>query len=1094
MLTKNSKFKKALSLLLAFVMSFTAFAFCLPELEAEAISVQGKNTFKYGDYYSYEKGTEFVSEIVIQGSSEEADAISWLTDRGYSYDPLDLNKGCGKDSNYIYIGWKTSTDINDAVATWMIGRHETASGLNSATYSVKVPGTDITSTFTGATNGEYVYDLNQAAKKCDWIYLYYVDNPQLGLPITSITVSNTDSEAYHYTVTDENGKASDANAQNDNAGPGGEDSNYPSIYIHFGDYEPWVNVTSEINALQAAVNNALTVADASYYTEESYNTALNAYYKAAEILTVFDNDYNAGYYSSAEITAATTALNNAVNALETTVTLNANGGTLKGDTTTVEITCGTNREVTFYATAYTATKDGYSFLGWNTDPNATSGFKSAMTVPLKSTVYAIYAGISYTVYFINPIDNSTIARQTVANGGAATEPDVDEYITKDKDVHYHFTGWDADFSNITEQTTVNAIYEEVTHNYELSKTVDPTCSATGSETYVCKDCGEEKVVTIGENPDNHTNTVKTKESPSTCQQHGTSSGVFCNDCLTWVVEKTTLPLADCTYPDEWTVTDPTCDEDGSKSRACTVCGKVDSTTIPATGHSWSDWNVTLAPGCSTEGKQTRTCSVCDETEVEIIEPTGHSYTDNVTAPTCTQQGYTTKTCSDCGDVTVTDYVAATGHNWEALQVTKNATCTEKGSMSAYCDKCQTTQHNIEIPALGHDWDEDSITVTQEATCTVNGLMDAYCNRCYTTYHNIVIPANGHNWDRGYVLSKPTCDKEGSIIYTCGTCNTTKSEPIATLSHKYLGVVTPPTCTEQGFTTYTCKVCNTVTVSDYVPATGHSYTILVVPPSCTSQGYTVNVCTAGCGDATRSDFVEPTGHSYKETVVAPTCNEKGYTLHECSVCKDSFKDNETDSLGHSYETTTIAPTCSRDGFDLHSCERCDNSYKDNYVDAIGHNYIQTGVVAPTQTQYGYYIHTCDNCDKIFKEIIFTGNRALVCVTLYDSKGNIVPEAKITVTNTTTGESYVIYSDLNGYFTEVLAEGNYELLIDKNGYDDTYGYITVAGGKAEVNIPTVQDLDCDCICHEDSVWAQIWRIIVKIFTGLGIKIGCCADPQI
>lgn len=1093
MLTKNSKFKKALSLLLAFVMSFTAFAFCLPELEAEAIAVSGKNTFKYGNYYYYEPGTEFVSEIVIQGSSEEADAISWLTDRGYTYDPLDLNKGCGGDSNYIYIGWKTSTDINDTVATWMIGRHETASGLNSATYSVKVPGTDITSTFTGATNGSYVYDLNEAAKKCDWTYLYYVDNPQLGLPITSITVSTTDTEAYHYTVTDENGKASDANAQNDNGGPGGEDSNYPSIYIHFGDYEPWVNVTTEINALQAAVDRALTVADASCYTEESYNKALDAYYDAVAILNVYQNDYNAGYYSSAEITAATTALTNAVDALETTITLDANGGTIKGNKTSVNVTCGINREVTFYATAYTAEKDGYTFLGWNTDANATSGFKSGMTVPLNATVYAIYAGISFTVYFMNPINNSTIARQTVAVGGAATEPEVEEYIRKDEDIHYHFTGWDADFSNITAQTSINAVYEEIPHNYALSKTVTATCNSSGSETYICTDCGQEKVILTGEDPDNHTNTVSTKETPSTCQKHGTSAGVFCNDCLTWVVEKKTLPLADCTYPDKWTITDPTCTEEGSKSRVCEICGSVESTPIPSKGHSWSEWTVILQPDCTTEGKQTRTCSVCDETEVEIIEANAHSYDSVVTPPTCTEQGYTTKICSACGDTTVTDYVAPTGHDWEELAITKYATCTEKGSMSAYCDKCQTTQHNIEIPALGHSWDEDSIVITQNASCTENGLMDAYCTRCYTTYHNIVIPAYGHNWDNGTVLSRPTCDKEGSRIHTCKTCKTTKSEPIEKLAHKYLGVVTPPTCTEQGYTTYTCKVCNTVTVSDYIPATGHNFTILVIPPSCTSQGYTVNVCT-GCGEGTRTDFVPAAGHSYVDTVVEPTCKSKGYTLHECSVCKDSYKDNETPVLEHSYKTETIAPTCSRDGFDLHTCELCGDTYKDNYVEAIGHNYVQTGVVSPTQTQHGYYIHTCQNCKKIFKEIIYTGNKALVCITLYDTKGNIVPEAKITVTNTTTGDSYIIYSDLNGYFTEVLAQGEYELLIDKNGYGDTYGYITVAGGKADINIPAVQELDCDCICHEDSIWAQIWRIIVKIFTGLGIKIGCCADPQI
>ena len=51
----------------------------------------------------------------------------------------------------------------------------------------------------------------------------------------------------------------------------------------------------------------------------------------------------------------------------------------------------------------------------------------------------------------------------------------------------------------------------------------------------------------------------------------------------------------------------------------------------------------------------------------------HSYTKTVTAPTCTEEGYTTYTCS-CGDSYDSDFVSATGHNYE------NGVCTGCGDV------------------------------------------------------------------------------------------------------------------------------------------------------------------------------------------------------------------------------------------------------------------------------------------------------------------------------------------------------------------------------------------------------------------------------
>lgn len=44
---------------------------------------------------------------------------------------------------------------------------------------------------------------------------------------------------------------------------------------------------------------------------------------------------------------------------------------------------------------------------------------------------------------------------------------------------------------------------------------------------------------------------------------------------------------------------------------------------------------------------------------------------------------------------------------------------------------------------------------------------------------------------------------------------------------------------------------------------------------------------------------PGTHSYTSQVTAPSCTAQGYTTYTCSLCGDSYKDNETDPLGHSY---------------------------------------------------------------------------------------------------------------------------------------------------------------------------------------------------
>ncbi|MBR2461119.1 MAG: hypothetical protein IKB34_07825 [Clostridia bacterium] len=80
-------------------------------------------------------------------------------------------------------------------------------------------------------------------------------------------------------------------------------------------------------------------------------------------------------------------------------------------------------------------------------------------------------------------------------------------------------------------------------------------------------------------------------------------------------------------PGEWVpYKEPTCTENGSKYKECTVCGAVldDRDVITATGHTWDEGEITTESTCADEGVRTFNCTVegCESTKTEAIAATG----------------------------------------------------------------------------------------------------------------------------------------------------------------------------------------------------------------------------------------------------------------------------------------------------------------------------------------------------------------------------------------------------------------------------------------------------------------------------------------
>lgn len=110
------------------------------------------------------------------------------------------------------------------------------------------------------------------------------------------------------------------------------------------------------------------------------------------------------------------------------------------------------------------------------------------------------------------------------------------------------------------------------------------------------------------------------------------------------------------------------------------------------------------------------------------------------------------------------------------------------------------------------------------------------------------------------------------------------------------------------------------------------------------------------------------HAYEDKVVEPTCEDAGYTSHICSVCGDTYNDNETSAIGHVYTETVIPPTCEADGYTSHTCNNCGDSYNDNEIKTTGHDYQEEVTKEATKTEEGLKTFTCKNCGDVYTETI------------------------------------------------------------------------------------------------------------------------------
>ena len=183
----------------------------------------------------------------------------------------------------------------------------------------------------------------------------------------------------------------------------------------------------------------------------------------------------------------------------------------------------------------------------------------------------------------------------------------------------------------------------ITHNYVVTKIVEPTCTTKGYSVFKCTSCGDEYEgnvkLAFGHNYD-----VETIEA--TCTTYGCIKHTCLNCGDTYETDVRTALGHKYTE----TTKEATCTEDGGQLHTCTVCGYEYLTdTVKATGHDYTT-RVVREPHCETAGERIFHCEKCGDEYYTEIPATGHNF-ELAESSVVDGENIRTYVCTNCGAIT-----------------------------------------------------------------------------------------------------------------------------------------------------------------------------------------------------------------------------------------------------------------------------------------------------------------------------------------------------------------------------------------------------------------------------------------------------------
>ena len=280
-----------------------------------------------------------------------------------------------------------------------------------------------------------------------------------------------------------------------------------------------------------------------------------------------------------------------------------------------------------------------------------------------------------------------------------------------------------------------------------TREIEPTCTESGYIEEYCTECGKILSKIETDEPSGHDFGEWRLVKAPTCTEPGVQTRVCerCGERVNEVVEATghsvvyvPAKAADCTH-------------DGYEAYAyCSVCGEeiIPKVAIAALGHDYGEWETDIAATCEEEGSETHSCKICGTVEKRVVPATGHSVVDvSAKAADCTQDGYGAYAyCSECGEEIIPKVtVAALGHDFGEWETDIAATCVAEGVEKRVCIRCGISETRA-IPVTEHEWEEVFVLPATEMS---EGKTTYECSICHAVKEETV-PKIEHVHDYDYV--------------------------------------------------------------------------------------------------------------------------------------------------------------------------------------------------------------------------------------------------------------------------------------------------------------------------------------------------------
>ena len=368
--------------------------------------------------------------------------------------------------------------------------------------------------------------------------------------------------------------------------------------------------------------------------------------------------------------------------------------------------------------------NGYKFLGWSTDPNATTAEwhpGDYVTISADTIIYAVWEKPKFSISW--DVEGTVSTTPDVVAGTVPQYSGDEPVKNSDDNYHYIFAGWATDkngpvlptLPEVTGNATYYAVFTPVKHSY--SETSPHTCSCGKTASCTDSDADEDCVCDLGCGKIFHTEgevVVENNKAPDCVNAGSYDKVVYCTECKEELSRETITVNATGHTEGEVVVenkVDPDCVNAGSYDNVvyCAVCGEElsrETITVNATGHT---------PGAAADCEHAQTCTVCGEVLNAALGHTeGEVVVENNVAPDCVNAGSYDNVvyCTVCGEELSRDTVTvdALGHTEGEVVVENNVDpdCENAGSYDnvVYCTVCneELSRETITVDALGHDYE------------------------------------------------------------------------------------------------------------------------------------------------------------------------------------------------------------------------------------------------------------------------------------------------------------------------------------------------------------------------------------------------------